>query len=384
MGNVRFNLESDRDFGTKIKVVGIGGAGNNALRRMIESNIEGVEFIGINTDVMELKKLNGYRIIPIGTTVTGGKGTGGNPELGKKAAEESKEEIKSALEGADLIIVALGGGGGTGTGAAPVCVELAKETNALTIAIVTRPFLMEGSPRQLRAEEGIRELREKSDTLVVIPNQKLLEANNGDIRVKDAFLKVDSILMQATRGICDLLTTTGEINLDFRDLEAVMKKGGDSLLGFGSANGEERAIKAAEQAVSSPFLDDMNISGARNILINISASTDVKMKEINDAVNYIKDKTGKDDTEVFAGITYNDALGDELQITLIVTGLNQTKNKPKQEAITLETNQPKCIQSNPIEMKGDPIDRILRIPNPAAYFVNDNSGNGAQEVKRIR
>lgn len=384
MGVVRFFLEPEQYSGAKIKVVGVGGAGNNAIRRMIEENINGVEFIGINTDLMELNKLNGYKVIPIGPNITGGKGAGGNPELGRKAAEESREEIKQALAGADLIITTLGGGGGTGTGAAPVCVEIAKETNALTISIVTRPFLMEGSPRQLRAEEGIRELREKSDTIVVIPNQKLLDAINGDIRVKEAFLKVDSVLMQATRGICDLLTTTGEINLDFRDLETVMRKGGDSLLGFGSSRGEKRALQAAEQAISSPFLEDVNITGAKNILVNISASSDIGMKEVDEAVRYIKDKTGKDDTEVFAGITYNEALGDEFQITLIATGLNQLRNKPKQEAISLEATQSKTVSSTPNEGKGDPIDRILKIPNPAAYFTNGSNGTTSQEMKKIR
>lgn len=383
MPTIKFTMEQEKQNGAVIKVVGIGGAGNNALRRMIDDGISGVEFIGINTDAQALKKLEGYRTIQIGSNLTRGLGAGGNPVTGRDAAEESREDLKKAFEGADLIITTYGGGGGTGTGAGPICVDIARETGALTISIVTRPFSMEGTPRQTRAEEGIRALREVSDTVVVIPNQRLIDSLDGkDIKLREAFFRVDSVLMQATRGISELLTTTGEVNLDFNDLHAVMKNGGDALLGFGSASGENRSTISAEKAITSPFLDEMNIAGANALLVNISASSEVGMREVDEAVRFIKEKTGKEETEVFTGFTYNEKLGDEFQITLIATGINQSKPKPKQEAMTLETKPLQNGFRTPIAetREMDTIDRILSIPRPVPYQVNGNGKNGNTEL----
>ncbi len=348
MSRMRFSFVEQFTRGAKIKVVGIGGAGGNAIKRMMEAGVGGVEFIAINTDMQALEKLEGQRLVQIGLETTRGLGAGGDPEVGRLAAEENADQIRQALEGADLVITTFGGGGGTGSGSGPVCVGIAKEMGALTVAIVTRPFQFERQQRMMRAEEGIRQLRTVTDTLIVIPNQKLIDTSL-DVKLTDAFYRADSILMQATKGISELLTTAGEINLDFNDLNTVMKNGGDALLGFGAASGDDRASVAATEAVMSPFLEEVDISGARSILINVSASRDITLREFDTAVKIITERTGNE-SNVIAGMAYNESLNDELRITLIATGLRQDgRAQPRQETFSLNngfTNGNALINGN--------------------------------------
>ncbi|MDK9699401.1 MAG: cell division protein FtsZ [bacterium] len=337
MGKMRFSLVENFARGAKIKVVGVGGAGGNAIKRMVEAGVCGVEFVAINTDLQSLEKLDGYRTVQIGVETTRGLGAGGDAEVGRLAAEENREDIMQALSGADLVITTFGGGGGTGSGSGPVVVDIARELGALTVAIVTRPFQFERAQRMQRAEDGIRQLRGVTDTLIVIPNQKLVDISL-DVKLTEAFQRADSILVQATKGISELLTTAGEINLDFNDLSTVMKGGGDALLGFGTASGEDRALNAATQAISSPFLEDIDVAGARSILINVSASRDITLREFDTAVKVITDKTGNE-SNVIAGMAYNDDITDELRVTLIATGLRQDlRAQPKQESFTLQNS----------------------------------------------
>ena len=321
----------DADSQAKIRVVGVGGSGGNAINRMIESGLHGVEFIAINTDEQDLELSQAPNCIQIGRNITKGLGAGANPEIGAEAIEENRDEVAEALAESDMVFVTAGMGGGTGTGAAPTVAEIAREVGALTVGIVSLPFRMEGMPRMRNAQAGIDSLKRSSDTVIIIPNQRLLEISSEDTTLTEAFLIADDILLQATRGISDLITIPGEVNLDFNDVRTVMQAGGDALMGTAEASGENRAITAAEKALNSPLLDNVSVAGAQGVLVNISASSELKLFEMDKAVNLITDAVGHE-ANIIWGTVLDDNLGDEMRVTVIATGFNtdspQKSNEP--------------------------------------------------------
>ena len=301
-----------------IKVVGIGGGGVNAVNRMIEVGLKGVEFIAINTDAQALLMSDADVKLDIGRELTRGLGAGANPEVGRKAAEDHLEEIEEVLQGADMVFVTAGEGGGTGTGGAPVVAKVARSLGALTIGVVTRPFGFEGRRRQVQADQGVEELRAEVDTLIVIPNDRLLSLADREISVIDAFRQADHVLLQGVSGITDLITTPGLINLDFADVKSVMHAAGSALMGIGSARGEDRAMQAAEKAISSPLLE-AGIDGAHGVLLSISGGSDLGLFEINEAARLVSDAAHPDANIIF-GAVIDDTLGDEVRVTVIAAG----------------------------------------------------------------
>ena len=305
----------------KIKVIGVGGGGNNAVNRMIESGVKGVEFIVANTDRQVLNSSKADIKIQLGKT---GLGAGADPEVGRKAAEDSKEEITDVLKGADMVFVTCGMGGGTGTGAAPVIAEIAQELGALTVGIVTKPFAWEGKPRSRHAEEGLERLKGHVDTLIIIPNDRLRERIDKSTPMTEAFKEVDNVLRLGVQSISDLIAVTGLINLDFADVKTVMSNKGDALIGIGVATGENRAIEAAKQSVSSPLLET-DIRGATDAIINITGGTNLSLFEVEDAVEVVREAAGTDINTIF-GAVINDSLGDDIIVTVIATGFDQNKD----------------------------------------------------------
>jgi len=301
-----------------IKVVGIGGGGVNAVNRMIEVGLKGVEFIAINTDAQALLMSDADVKLDIGRELTRGLGAGANPEVGQRAAEDHTEEIEEVLRGADMVFVTAGEGGGTGTGGAPVVARIARSLGALTIGVVTRPFGFEGRRRQAQAESGVEELRAEVDTLIVIPNDRLLSLSDRNISVIDAFRQADHVLLQGVSGITDLITTPGLINLDFADVKSVMHGAGSALMGIGSARGEDRAMEAAERAIASPLLE-AGIDGAQGVLLSISGGSDLGLFEINEAARLVSDAAHPDANIIF-GAVIDDTLGDEVRVTVIAAG----------------------------------------------------------------
>ncbi|MDA3870951.1 MAG: cell division protein FtsZ, partial [Candidatus Marinimicrobia bacterium] len=297
-----FEYDEMNDLNAKIKVVGVGGAGGNAINRMIKNNLMGVEFIAVNTDAQALNHSQAETKIQIGHELTKGLGAGAKLEIGSAAASESKEILIQALEGADMIFIAAGMGGGTGTGAAPIISQLSKEIGALTIGIVTKPFLFEGPSRTKRAEKGIEELRKNIDTLIVVPNEKLIDIVDESTQIEDAFAEADSILYQATSGIANLITQNGLVNLDFADVNTIMKDMGDAIIGTGIAKGESRSVMAASMAISSPLLGDISISGAKGVLINFTGGHDMKLTEVNEAAKIIQEEVGNEADIIFGSV----------------------------------------------------------------------------------
>jgi cell division protein FtsZ len=312
-----------------IKVVGIGGGGVNAVNRMIEVGLKGVEFIAINTDAQALLMSDADVKLDIGRELTRGLGAGANPDVGAQAAEDHAEEIEEVLKGADMVFVTAGEGGGTGTGGAPVVAKIARSLGALTIGVVTRPFAFEGRRRATSAEEGIASLREEVDTLIVIPNDKLLMISDRNVSMLDAFKQADQVLLQGVSGITDLITTPGLINLDFADVKSVMSNAGSALMGIGSARGENRAVEAAELAVSSPLLEE-SIDGAQGVLLSIAGGSDLGLFEINEAAAMVADAVHQDANIIF-GATIDDALGDEVRVTVIAAGFEGGRPKRRDE-----------------------------------------------------
>ena len=304
---------------TIIKVVGVGGGGGNAVNRMIANGLKKVSFVALNTDVQALQRSNAQTRIAIGKELTGGLGAGGQPEVGEKAAQESKEEIKKELENADMVFITAGMGGGTGTGAAAVVAEIAKSCNALTVAVVTTPFTFEGKKKLSLAEQGIEKLRKSVDTLIIIPNQHLLNVVEQNTPIKKAFLLADSALLQAVQGISDLITEPGEINIDFADVKTVMKGKGDALIGLGFGEGTNRAVEAAKQSFNNPLLENASIEGAKAVLVNIAGGDNLTLQEYQDVVELI---TANVDEEalITAGQSYNPALGERIRVTVVATG----------------------------------------------------------------
>ncbi len=326
----------------RIKVVGVGGGGSNAVNRMIEQGMSGIEFISINTDAQALLLANAQRRVRIGDKLTRGLGAGGNPEVGQKAAEESQEELYEVLRGADMVFIAAGLGGGTGTGAAPIVAQIAKELGALTIGVVTRPFTFEGSKRQQSADLGTNKLKEQVDTLIVIPNDRLLQIVDKRASLQDSFRLADDVLRQGIQGISELITVPGLINLDFADVRTIMSEGGAALMAVGRASGEDRARAAAEQAISSSLLD-ITIDGARGILFNVTGGPNMTLFEVNQAAAIIKE-TAHPEVNLIFGAVIDPNLGDEIRVTVIATGFERT-GMPRR---AIERPKPAARQSVPV------------------------------------
>jgi cell division protein FtsZ len=307
----------------RIRVVGVGGGGGNAVNRMIQERLEGVEFITVNTDAQALLTSESHRKIQIGKQLTRGLGAGGRPELGRDAVLEDKDELLSSIENSDMVFVTAGLGGGTGTGAAPVVAEIAKGLGALTVAIVTKPFAFEGRKRIQQAEEGLRELKKRVDTLIVVPNQRLLSVVGQGTSLQDAFRVADSVLLHATQGIADLITVTGLVNVDFADVKTIMTEMGDALMGTGYGSGEHRALEAAQEAISSPLLDEVSVSGARGVLINITGGKDLSLHEVSEVSSVIHEAAGEEANIIFGAVIDTD-MKDELRVTVIATGIGGT------------------------------------------------------------
>jgi cell division protein FtsZ len=308
--------------GARIKVIGIGGGGGNAVNRMIEAGIEGIEFLVANTDLQALKRSKAPIKIQLGSRLTKGLGAGANPHVGREAALEDTDKIIEVLEGADMVFVTTGLGGGTGTGGAPIIASLATELEALTVAVVTKPFLFEGRRRMQQAEQGLRELRECVDTVITIPNERLLHTVQKDSSLADSFGIADDVLRQAVQGISDLITVPGLINLDFADVKSIMQGMGMALMGAGRARGENRAVEATQQAISSPLLEEATIQGAKGVLINITGGPDLTLYEVNTASTIIREAADEDANIIF-GAVIDENLRDEMKITVIATGFGQ-------------------------------------------------------------
>ena len=325
----------DNEYSAKIKVVGVGGAGGNAINRMVASGMHGVEFIAVNTDSQVLETSSADACLCIGENVTHGLGAGAKPELGRQAIEEDREKVAERLADTDLVFITAGMGGGTGTGAAPIVAEVAREQGALTIGIVSEPFQFEGFPRMRNATSGLAELQDRVDTLIIIKNQRLMSICSRDTTLDEAFIKADEVLLQATRGIADLITIPGMINLDFMDVKTIITEGGDAMMGIGAHKGENRALEAAKKAIKSPLLEDVSIHGAKGVLINITSGSDLTLFEVNEATSIVHEAAGKEANIIF-GTVIDDNLVDEIRVTVIATGFNLNSN----EAATTERARP--------------------------------------------
>ncbi|HIB04459.1 MAG TPA: cell division protein FtsZ [Candidatus Marinimicrobia bacterium] len=320
----------------KLKVVGVGGAGGNAVTRMITSGMQGVDFIAINTDAQDLDNNPSEHKIQVGKNLTKGLGAGANSSVGKEAVEADKEAITSLLEGADMVFITAGMGGGTGTGASPVISQISRELGVLTVGIVTLPFSFEGPKRMNRALEGMAEMKKACDTVIAIPNQKLMSIVDKSTTLPEAFQMADTILHQAAKGISDLINVQGVINLDFADVETIMKNMGEAIMGTGVASGEERAVLAAQQAISSPLLDDASIKGAQGVLVNITGGNDLTLMEANEATSIIFEEAGPSANIIF-GAVIDPALDDEIRVTVIATGFNIPKVVSKLDELHTKT-----------------------------------------------
>ena len=321
-------VEQNNLAAARIKVIGIGGGGGNAVNTMIGSRLSGVDFMVANTDAQSLQASQAPVRIQLGNMVTKGLGAGANPEIGRRAALEDQEQIREYLEGSDMIFITAGMGGGTGTGGAPVLARVARDVGALTVGVVTKPFIFEGKKRMHQAEEGIEELKASVDTLIVIPNQRLLSIAAKTTTMLEAFHKADDVLLQAVRGISDLIITPGLINLDFADVRTVMAEMGLALMGAAAASGENRAIEAAQKAISSPLLEDISIQGARGVLINITGGPDLCLHEVNEAASMIQEEA-HDEANIIFGAVIDETMTDEIRITVIATGFGEVKEEKK-------------------------------------------------------
>ncbi|ACS84464.1 cell division protein FtsZ [Musicola paradisiaca] len=356
-----------------IKVIGVGGGGGNAVEHMVRERIEGVEFYAVNTDAQALRKSAVGQTIQIGSGITKGLGAGANPEVGRNSAEEDREALRSALEGADMVFIAAGMGGGTGTGAAPVVAEVAKDLGILTVAVVTKPFNFEGKKRMAFAEQGIAELSKHVDSLITIPNDKLLKVLGRGISLLDAFGAANDVLKGAVQGIAELITRPGLMNVDFADVRTVMSEMGYAMMGSGVARGEDRAEEAAEMAISSPLLEDIDLSGARGVLVNITAGFDLRLDEFETVGNTIR-AFASDNATVVIGTSLDPDMNDELRVTVVATGIGMDK-RPE---ITLVTNKQ---SSQPVMDHRYQQHGMAPLPQekPAAKVVNDPSSQTSKE-----
>ncbi|HEX4500067.1 MAG TPA: cell division protein FtsZ [Scandinavium sp.] len=356
-----------------IKVIGVGGGGGNAVEHMVRERIEGVEFFAVNTDAQALRKTAVGQTIQIGNCITKGLGAGANPEVGRNAADEDREALRAALEGADMVFIAAGMGGGTGTGAAPVVAEVAKDLGILTVAVVTKPFNFEGKKRMAFAEQGISELSKHVDSLITIPNDKLLKVLGRGISLLDAFGAANDVLKGAVQGIAELITRPGLMNVDFADVRTVMSEMGYAMMGSGLASGEDRAEEAAEMAISSPLLEDIDLSGARGVLVNITAGFDLRLDEFETVGNTIR-AFASDNATVVIGTSLDPDMNDELRVTVVATGIGMDK-RPE---ITLVTNKQ---QQQPVmdRYQQHGMSPLTQEQKPAAKVVNDNTPQTTKE-----
>ncbi|CAA0287999.1 cell division protein FtsZ [Klebsiella pneumoniae] len=356
-----------------IKVIGVGGGGSNAVEHMVRERIEGVEFFAVNTDAQALRKTAVGQTIQIGSGITKGLGAGANPEVGRNAADEDREALRAALDGADMVFIAAGMGGGTGTGAAPVVAEVAKDLGILTVAVVTKPFNFEGKKRMAFAEQGITELSKHVDSLITIPNDKLLKVLGRGISLLDAFGAANDVLKGAVQGIAELITRPGLMNVDFADVRTVMSEMGYAMMGSGVASGEDRAEEAAEMAISSPLLEDIDLSGARGVLVNITAGFDLRLDEFETVGNTIR-AFASDNATVVIGTSLDPDMNDELRVTVVATGIGMDK-RPE---ITLVTN--KQVQQPVMDRyQQHGMSPLTQEQKPAAKVVNDNTPQTAKE-----
>ncbi|EOI5838521.1 TPA: cell division protein FtsZ [Klebsiella pneumoniae] len=356
-----------------IKVIGVGGGGGNAVEHMVRERIEGVEFFAVNTDAQALRKTAVGQTIQIGSGITKGLGAGANPEVGRNAADEDREALRAALDGADMVFIAAGMGGGTGTGAAPVVAEVAKDLGILTVAVVTKPFNFEGKKRMAFAEQGITELSKHVDSLITIPNDKLLKVLGRGISLLDAFGAANDVLKGAVQGIAELITRPGLMNVDFADVRTVMSEMGYAMMGSGVASGEDRAEEAAEMAISSPLLEDIDLSGARGVLVNITAGFDLRLDEFETVGNTIR-AFASDNATVVIGTSLDPDMNDELRVTVVATGIGMDK-RPE---ITLVTN--KQVQQPVMDRyQQHGMSPLTQEQKPAAKVVSDNTPQTAKE-----
>jgi len=345
--------------GARIKVIGVGGAGGNAINTMITSGLAGVDFIAANTDMQALSGNLAPTKLQLGGALTKGLGAGANPDVGRQAALDDSEVLREQLAGADMVFVTAGMGGGTGTGGAPVVARIAKELGALTVAVVTKPFQFEGKKRMRQADEGLREVKDAVDTLIAIPNQRLLAVAGRSASLLETFKKADDILMQAVRGISDLITVHGLINLDFADVRTIMAEMGMAMMGTGAASGENRAVEAAQKAISSPLLEDVSIHGAKGVLINITGSHDLSMHEVNEAATLIQEEAHEDANIIF-GAVIDDRMGDDIRITVIATGFGEPARDARRPGLGA------AVSERPRELSRPSITVPRETPSPAA------------------
>jgi cell division protein FtsZ len=317
-----FELEETTAQNARMKVVGVGGGGGNAVNRMISERLAGVEFISVNTDAQALLNNKADLKVQIGKKLTRGLGAGARPEIGRQAIEENRDDVLRVLEGADLVFVTCGMGGGTGTGAAPIIAQLARDVGALTVGIITKPFLFEGRKRMRQAEIGISEMRKQVDTMIVVPNERLLAVVGKNVPFQEALKKADEVLLHATQGISTLVSVTGLVNVDFADVRTVMQNGGSALMGTGIGRGEDRALEAAQHAISSPLLDDVSIAGSMGVLVNITGGEDLTLGEVNQISEIVHDAAG-DDAEIIFGAVHDAAMAGEVRVTVIATGFDK-------------------------------------------------------------
>ncbi|GGZ39700.1 MULTISPECIES: cell division protein FtsZ [Shewanella] len=358
-----------------IKVIGVGGGGGNAVEHMVKHNIEGVEFVATNTDAQALRKSAAGTTIQLGRDVTKGLGAGANPEVGRAAAEEDRENIREAIKGSDMIFIAAGMGGGTGTGAAPVVAQIAREEGILTVAVVTKPFPFEGKKRMAFADQGITELAKHVDSLITIPNEKLLKVLGRGTSLLDAFAAANNVLLGAVQGIAELITRPGLINVDFADVKTVMSEMGNAMMGTGVARGEDRAEEAAEAAVASPLLEDIDLAGARGVLVNITAGMDMSIEEFETVGNHVK-AYASDNATVVVGAVIDPEMSDELRVTVVATGIGSerkpdiqlvSKPAPRQEPVPepkVETYMPQEEAAMPVAHKSNAVPASQPAANP--------------------
>jgi len=338
-----FEFEETPIRNARMKVIGVGGAGGNAVNRMIDEDLEGVDFISANTDAQVLKSARAQVTIQLGKKLTRGLGAGARPEIGRQAVHESEEEVRKSLDGADLVFITAGMGGGTGTGAAPIIGEIAREMGALTIGIVTRPFSFEGKKRMRQAEQGLAELRRTVDTMIVVPNDRLLSVVGKGTSFRDALKKADEVLLHATQGISDLIRVSGEVNVDFADVRTIMACRGPALMGSGFGEGDTRAVEAAQEAISSPLLDEVSIAGARGVLINITGGMDLAIDEVSQISSIIQEEAG-DDAEIIFGAVHDPTLEGKVRVTVIATGFDRSQEE-EEKVLRPEFSRPSQPQS---------------------------------------
>jgi len=368
----------------KIKVIGVGGGGGNAVDHMVNSSVEGVDFISANTDAQALKRSLSRTVLQLGNGITRGLGAGANPEVGRQSAIEDRERIQSALEGTDMLFITVGMGGGTGTGAAPIVAQIARDLEILTVAVVTKPFPFEGKLRMKIAEEGINELKQYVDSLIIIPNEKLAKVLGRDMSIMNAFAAANNVLLGAVQGIAELITQPGYINVDFADVRAVMKEMGMGMMGTGVASGENRAPAAAEAAISSPLLEDVSLQGARGILVSITHGPDMGIGELEDIGDLIRERAaeggGSDNARVVVGTVYDTEMSDEVRVTVVATGLDASEVKKDPPKLEVVKPQPRVVNG---DVNYDDYERRPAIArNPVAESVEKgrvSTGSGRGE-----